>query len=661
MIDRPALEAALPSHQQSIRARCVHPTGRFVEFEGSAREQSIPARFAQQVARHRDRVAVKSGQRTCTYHELNATADRVAAAIMARLGLGAEPVGLLFANGMHAITAALGTLKAGKFYVPLDPTFPQTRLEAILEDAGARLLVTNTHNRSLASQLTAGSVGLLDTDTPDAEVPDDGLSTLNSPGDLACIIYTSGSTGRPKGVMHTHRSLLHWAMIHTNDLRITPDDRLTLLHSWSVGSGLYHLWASLLNGATLLPFDARAGSGADLARWLIQERVTLYHSVPAVFRQLAAALTGQERFRDLSRINLSGAPMIPDDIELYKQRFAPDAILLHMMGTAETGWVRRYFIDEMTESGGHAVPVGYAVPDSEVMLLDDSGTEVDGPIGEIAVKSRYLASGYWRQSELTAAKFAPAPEGGELRIYRTGDLGRMEPDGCLFHLGRKDFQVKVRGYRVETGEIERSLLEHPGIKDAVAIGRAVTAGDTQVVAYFVPAAGQAPNVTELRRHLKEKLPDYMIPAAFVRLAAIPCTPNGKLDYAALPTPDGLRPELDVAYMAPESELEQAITLAWQEVLGLEKVGVHDNFFDLGGSSVLLAQLHERLQTELRKEFRFVEMFNHPTVDALVRYLFPSTCAPGTFECENDRVESLRVGRNRLAQLAEHRQGVREAE
>src|SRR5436305_668015 len=319
MTDRSALGAALPSQQQAIRARCVRPTAGFVDFDEGATEQSISARFAQQVARHRDRVAVKAEQRAWTYHELNRMANRVASAILATQGHGAEPVALLFANGTHAITAALGTLKAGKFYVPLDAAFPHARLASILEDAGARLLVTNTHTHSLASRLTAGRVGLLDVDMLDAHVSDDDPSTLNSPADLACLIYTSGSTGRPKGVMHTHRSLLHWAMVHTDDLQITPEDRLTLLHSWSVGSGLFHLWASLLNGATLLPFDVRLGAGDHLARWLLQEQVTMYHSVPAVFRQMAAALTGQERFRDRSRINLSGAPMIPDDIELYKR------------------------------------------------------------------------------------------------------------------------------------------------------------------------------------------------------------------------------------------------------------------------------------------------------------------------------------------------------
>jgi acyl carrier protein len=297
-----------------------------------------------------------------------------------------------------------------------------------------------------------------------------------------------------------------------------------------------------------------------------------------------------------------------------------------------------------------------------VMLLNESGASADGAkVGEIAVKGRYLASGYWRQPELTAEKFAPAPEGGDLRIYRTGDLGRMEPDGCLFHLGRKDFQVKVRGFRVETAEVERALRDHPGVKDAAAIGRAVSEGDTELVAYFVSAAELAPNVTELRRHLQYRLPDYMIPAAIVRLAAMPCTPNGKLDYAALPAPDGLRPELDTAYMAPETEKERAVTVIWREVLGLGKVGMHDNFFDLGGNSLLLVQLHGRLQAELRKEIPIVEMFRHPTVDALVRYLFPSPRAPAAIGPDRDSVKSVHAGLNRLAQLAQHRQRARETE
>jgi amino acid adenylation domain-containing protein len=663
MTDRPAVAPDLPIHQQTIRDRCVHPTGGFVRFEASAVEQTIHARFEQQVARHRHRLAIKTGQQAWTYDDLNRAANRVANAILARLGPGPEPLGLLFGNGMHAIAAVLGTLKAGKFYVPLDPTFPHTRLAAIVQDAGARLLVTDTHNRIYASRLAAETAGLLDVDTLDAGVSEENPSEPVSPADLACLFYTSGSTGRPKGVMQSHRSLLHWAMIHGNDLRITPEDRLSLLHSWSVASSLHHLWTSMLNGAALLPFEVRASAGGDLARWLRQERVTIYHSIPAVFRQMAGTLTGQERFPDLRAIILSAAPMTGEDLDLYRRHFAAGAVLLHSMGTTETGWVRRCFIDGTTGTSDGAIPLGYPMADKDVMLLDECGREVErGSIGEIAVKSRYLAAGYWRQAELTAAKFAPAGDEGDQRIYRTGDLGRMAPDGCLFHLGRQDFQVKVRGQRIEIGEVERALLAHPDVQEVAAVGRPTPAGDTHLIAYFVPAAGRSPTVTELRRHLADRLPDYMIPAAFVRLAALPSTPNGKLDYAALPeADDGLRPDLAAGYVAPQTELEQAITLAWQDVLGLGQVGARDNFFDLGGDSLLLAQLQGKLQAVVRKEIPMVEMFRHPTIDALVRYLVPTIGAGAAIGPERHGVESLRAGRNRLAQLAEHRQRAREAE
>ena len=399
MTDRCQVAADLPSHQQAIRDRCVHPTGRFVRFEAHAVEHSIQGSFEQQVACHRHRLAIKTGPHAWTYDDLNRAANRVANAILARQGPGPEPVGLLFGNGMRAIAAVLGTLKAGKFYVPLDPTFPHARLAAIVADAGARLLVTDTHNRPYASRLAAETTGLLDVDALDAGVSHENPCEPASPADLACLFYTSGSTGRPKGVMQTHRSMLHWAMLHGNDLRITPEDRLSLLHSWSVASSLHHLWGSLLNGAALLPFEVRASGGGDLARWLLQERVTIYHSIPAVFRQMAATLTGREQFPDLRAIILSAAPMTRDDLEAYRQHFAAGAVLLHSMGTTETGWVRRCFIDGTTGTSGGAIPLGYPMADKEVMLLDERGHEVErGSIGEIAVKSRYLAAGYWQQA-----------------------------------------------------------------------------------------------------------------------------------------------------------------------------------------------------------------------------------------------------------------------
>jgi hypothetical protein len=231
----------------------------------------------------------------------------------------------------------------------------------------------------------------------------------------------------------------------------------------------------------------------------------------------------------------------------------------------------------------------------------------------------------------------------------------MEPDGCLWHLGRQDFQVKVRGYRVEISEVEAALLAHPAVKEVAAAGRPGRSGDTQLVAYVVPTAGRVPTVSELRRSVQLKLPDYMIPSAFVLLPALPCTPNGKVDYGALPAPEPLRPELAAAYVAPQSDLEQRLATVWQEVLGVEQVGVHDNFFDLGGDSVLLTQVQSTLQTMLQQEMPIVVLFQHPTIHALAASIAQAQAAPAAVPPAQADVEQLRAGKNRLTQLAQHRQ------
>ncbi len=614
----------LPREQQAIRAKCVHPTGTFVEFTYEEIEQSIPDRFQQQAAKYPDRIAVKTEQCALTYHELNETANRVARNILAMQGTGPEPVALLFENGVEAIAAILGALKAGKCYVPLDPSFPRGRIASILEDSGTRLVVTNGRNLRAASEMIRGGSHLLDVDTIDSSVSKDNPCIPLSPTAFACIIYTSGSTGQPKGVIQTHGCLLHWAMIHTNTLHITPDDRLTLLHSWSVASCIHHLFGSLLNGASLFPFDPRLGSGERLANWIMQEQVTLYHSVPMVFRRMAAALMDEEKFPHLRAINLSGAPITKTDVDLYKRHIPSACILLHMIGTTETGWIRHYFIDKATRIVGSAVPIGYAVRDTDVVLCDDRGCEVGfGQVGEMAVKSRYLASGYWGKPALTEARFLPCPNGGDRRIYLTGDLGRMEADGCLFHLGRKDFQAKVRGYRVEIREVEIALLEHPAVQEAAVVGRMDPSGDTQLVAYFVPTGRHALTVTEVRSLLKEKLPEYMVPSTFVILDSLPLTPTGKVDRLALPAPSRMRPELDARFVAPRTPVEATLCAIWGEVLGLDEVGVHDPFLELGGNSLAASRVITRIIETFGTDLPLGTLFEAPTVAELAAAIVES--------------------------------------
>jgi acyl carrier protein len=272
-----------------------------------------------------------------------------------------------------------------------------------------------------------------------------------------------------------------------------------------------------------------------------------------------------------------------------------------------------FFLDKETEVRNNLVPVGYAVADNDVLLLDDSGAQVAGDEGEIAVRTRYVSPGYWRRPDLTADSFLDDPSDENRKIYRTGDLGRLLPDGCLLHLGRKDFFVKIRGYRVELDEIEMTLMEFPGIKEVAVTALNNNSGDERLVAYVVPKTAPGPNVSEIRRFLEEKLPDYMIPATFITLDALPLTDTLKVDRKALPKPNGLRPEIAVPYAAPRNSIEAALAKIWAEMLELDQVGVHDNFFDLGGHSLAATRVISRVVLTFPLNLPVKVLFDSPTV------------------------------------------------
>jgi acyl carrier protein len=294
-------------------------------------------------------------------------------------------------------------------------------------------------------------------------------------------------------------------------------------------------------------------------------------------------------------------------------------------------------MDKTTPLAGHRVPVGYQVEDTQVVLLDADGREVaPGAVGEIAIKSRYLVPGYWRQPELTRAAFQVDPTGGERRIYRTGDLGRMQPDGCLEHLGRQDFQVNIRGHRVEVAEIEMALQEHADIQEAAVQGHTDHANDPCLVAYVVPVRPPAPSVSTLRHRLRQKLPDYMVPAAFIVLEALPRTPNGKVDYRALPAPAAARRELDSAYAPPRTPLEAVLVQIWAEVLGGTSVGLYDHFFDLGGHSLLAVQILSRIRATLQVEVPLQRFFEAPTVATLAPLVVAHEATPG----QSDKIAGI---------------------
>ena len=619
----------LPREQERVRARCSHPAGAFVPFPETARERSITERFEFQVEAHPDRIAVKTRHHALSYRELDRLANRIAHLVRRHSGSVEDPVALLFEHGTDVIAAMLGVLKARRPYVPLDPSYPAARLAYILDDSEASLILTNGQNRPAADGLSRDVVSVASVDTVDADAPAGSPGPAAAPTDLALILYTSGSTGQPKGVPQTHANVLHDVMHYTNAAHFCPEDRLVLLSSCSFADSLRTIYSALLNGGGLFPFDVARDGLPALARWIRDQELTIYRSVPTLFRHFAASLVGTEQFPSVRLVFLAGEPVYRSDVEIYRRHFSADCVFVNRLGTCEALTFSCYFVDRGTAIATTSVPVGYPVADKEVLLLDEqSDGDTGGRVGEIAVRSRYLSPGYWRRPDLTRETFLPDPAGTDARVYRTGDLGRILPDGCLVHLGRKDFQVKVRGHRVEPGEIEAAMVAHHTVKDAVVMARGDRQGATRLVAYVTPAAAPGPTVSELRRFLAERVPDYMIPAAFVFLPTLPLTTSGKVDRRALPEPGTARPTLDTPFVAPTTPFEQVLVRIWAEVLGLDRVGIHDRFFDLGGDSLLASRVFARVLDVFGTEPPVRELLTAATVAEMGRVLLRHAASKG---------------------------------
>ena len=631
----------LPSEQQAIRDKCFHPSGTFVEFPIEDVETSIPARFEKIVRRYPDRLAVKMGDRSLTYAELDCAANRIARAILAIRGPGSEPIALLFEHGIDVVAVILGVLKAGKFYVVFDLSFPLARISNMLDDSQAGLLVANKRSVELAHRLTTGARTLLNVDEIDELLGYDNLNLPISADNLGSILYTSGSTGKPKGVVHSHRSQLHTVMVNTNENCICCHDRLTLLHSVGFGSAQAHLFQSLLNGAALCCFNLKSEGIHRLAKWLKEESITVYHSSPAVFRQLAEGIPDEEKLASLRLIRLSGAPVNRLDFDVYAKKFTPGALLQTVMNSTEANVICSLVTDGSFCFPEFGSPAGFSVPGKQILLLDDDGAEVGlGELGEIAVKSRFLPPGYWDNLEINGIKFGSGPSGADERLCLTGDLGRMLPDGFLIHLGRKDFMVKIRGYRVEIGEIERALLAHPLIKDAGVVAWEREVEEKYLAAYVVPRTNPVPRIDELRAFLSDKLPDYMIPLVFVFLESLPLT-NGKLDRTVLPKPEGKRPELSQSYVTPRSEVERDLVRIWEEVLDVRPIGIHDNFLDLGGHSLAATRILSRVVRTFKVSLSLTQLFQTSTVVGMAGHIAEQPSITGiraTFDLVKKRQE-----------------------
>src|SRR6266567_4488015 len=568
----------------------------------------------EQVQRTPEALAVVFEGKQLSYSEVNRQANQLAHLLQAR-GVGPEVlVGVCMERSIELVVALLAILKAGGAYVPLDPTYPQERLSYMIQDTQMPVLLTQRRWRDV---LPAGDMQIicLDSDWQPSGSEENPVSDVQ-PGNMAYMIYTSGSTGRPKGVINIHRGLsnrLHWMQ---QAYQLTAEDRVLQKTPFSFDVSVWEFFWPLLTGACLVV--ARPGGHQDpayLASLIDEQQITTLHFVPSMLNMFLLEPGLEERCKSLKRVICSGEAL---PFELQKRFFSRlDAELHNLYGPTEASIDVTYWQCQPQSHDG-TVPIGRPIANTQIYILDRLEHPVSiGVPGELYIGGVGVARGYHNRPELTAEKFVrnPFSEDATDRLFRTADLARYRPDGAIEFLGRVDHQVKIRGFRIELGEIEAVLGQHPAIKEVVVLAREDVPGNKRLVAYLVANARRGPTVEDLRGFLKDKLPHYMIPAAFVFLDALPLLTNGKVDRKSLPAPDPLRPKLEEAFVAPRNPVEEVLASIWAQVLGIDKVGIHDNFFDLGGASIQSLQIIAKAG-EAGLQLTPEMLFEHQTVAEL---------------------------------------------
>ena len=596
-------------------------------------DRSVHQLFAEQAARTPDLTAVRGAGRVLTYADLDRRASRLARRLQ-RLGVGPESlVAICCERTPEMVVAILGTLKAGGAFLPLDASHPRERLDLMIRDAGPAAVLTQAH--LLATLPPSGSPQIFLEDGCDEEdvLPEHCLEM--DPEHLAYVIYTSGSTGRPKGVQVPHRGLVNYLAWCVRAYR-PQVGQVTPVHS-PLGFDLTvtSLFAPLVTGGTVLlvpESEGVEGLASTLAGALGLVKLTPSH-LEVLTRSAVAAGEGT-----VEAFVIGGETLYGESLAFWR-RHRPGARLINEYGPTEAtvGCVVCELPGGAIPPG--SVPIGRPISNARAYALDPAGRPVpEGSAGELYIGGPGVARGYLRNPAATAERFVPAPFGAEpgARLYRTGDLVRHLPDGNLEFLGRNDRQVKVRGHRIEPGEIEAALLRHSNLRETVVLVRADASGDSRLVAYAVARQEPRPKSAELRRFLAESLPEPMIPSVFVMLSALPLTVNGKVDRAALPALDTARPELEEEYVEPRSEAERVLAEIWAGVLALERVGIHDNFFSLGGDSirsvraVALARPHDLV-------FTVQDLFQHQTVAQLAAFLGVDGSSGPTSEADEEEL------------------------
>ena len=594
----PLTQAYLPAHSMAER-------------QSISRNKSVSDLVAAQAAATPNAIALMARGELISYGELDKRANQLANYLIT-LGVGRETiVGLCLDRSPESVMCALGVLKAGGAYLPLDPAYPSERLLFMLNDAQPRVLLTRT---DLASRLSEGmwKVVSVDGNREIENCSTDSPTNPVTPDQLAYVIYTSGSTGRPKGVEITHKSLLNLLSWHRREFKVTRQDKASHLASVGFDAAVWELWPYLAAGASLhLPDEVTRISPELLRDWLVRSEITISFLPTA----LAEALMTLQWPTDTAlRVLLTGA----DTLHRYPTDNLPFE-LINNYGPTECTVVATSGRVQTAVAANGLPTIGWPIDNTTVYILDETLQQVSlGKSGELYVGGVGVARGYLNRPELTAKQFVPDPFSAEpkARLYRTGDLARYLDDGQIAYLGRIDEQIKILGHRIEPNEIEARLDRHPAIASSVVVARGATCEEKRLAAYLVMSNGTTPAAADLRGFLQSELPDYMVPSVFVRLPALPLTANGKVDRAALPEPNSENTLRDEAFIRPRTPIEQRLATTLCSLLNLNEVSVNDNFFLLGGHSLLGTQLIVKIRSTFGVDLALRTLFDAPTIAEL---------------------------------------------
>ena len=620
-----------PSHEGTLPPFCGQPSS-------YPREKTVAQLFEEAAAEYPDRVAIICGNKQLTYSELNQRAN-VLAHRLRKSGVTAESmVGVCLERSEGLIVAILGVLKAGGAYVPFDPEYPRERIELMVADTRTPLVVTQ---RGMTDSVLAGcpaAMIFLD------ELRAEDLASVSTnpeptagPRSLAYVLYTSGSTGRPKGVLAENRSIVR-LVFNTNYCRFGPEEVFLHFAPISFDASTFEIWGALLHGSTLVVLPAGAFSLEQIGRAIRENKVTTAWLTAGLFH-----LFVDERIEDLCTLKqlLAGGDVLSARHVRKILEAAPLLTLINGYGPTEGTTFTACHVMRNGELIPDSVPIGKPVSNSFVYVLDESLRPVaPGTEGELFAAGDGIARGYLNSPELTAERFRPDPYASDsnARMYRTGDRARWREDGRLEFLGRIDTQVKILGRRIEPGEIEACLLQHPGVRQACVIARSDEADNKRLIAYYVPANSVPAGAEDLKDFLLSKLPAFMVPSTYIPLAELPLNANGKVERSALPAPLAASDRSD---FERSPNLEGVVNGVWKKVLRLDHVGLNDNFFDLGGDSLLIVAVHSQLQKILEREIEVTDLFEFTTIRSLARHLVSNAPEDPVFSAAQQQAQRQR--------------------